>query len=202
MKTIAISIRRGATADIPIRIETEPLSYVAITNIARTAPCRITAPLHGLPNGWRAAIQNAGGLTELNVPWDRLREADLREITRIDADTLDLPGVNSQSFRPYTAGGQLAYYPPLDLTAYTGAAMDVRAEVDGPLLASYTTANARLELDATNAALWLRLSAADTLLLESAEYVFDIELTAADASVDALCAADSTLMVWPEVTTS
>lgn len=202
MKTLSLTVRRGAKADIPIRLESDTPAFVPITAMSQSAPIQIIAPAHGLPNGWRAAVMNAGGMIELNTPWNRLTNASLRRIARIDADTVAFPDVNSASFRTYTGGGQLAHYPPIDLAAYNAAAMDVRSAVGETLLAHYSTADGTLELDAANAALWIRLNDAATAELPAGTLVFDIELAAVAGGTTAICAPDSTLLVLPEITTT
>lgn len=200
MQSLSITVRRGARADIPIRIESDAVIFAAITDMTRAAPIQITAPGHGLPTGWRAAVMNARGMIELNTPWNRLQDSALRRVNRLDADTLSLPDINSVGFRPYTDGGQLAYYPPVDLAAYSAATMDVRSAIDSPQLAHYSTIAGTLELDATAAAVWVRLSDADTAALPAGNFLFDIELTALAGGTTAICSAYSTLIVLPEVT--
>lgn len=202
MQALDITIRRGATIAIPIRIESSTLNYTDISSMTRTSPLRVTATAHGIPDGWRVAIQNAGGMTQLNTPQDSVRDADLRRVTKVDANTLSFDGVNSSAWRAYTSGGQLAWYAPFDLSSYDSARMDVRDAVDGALLAAYNTADGTLEIDVENAVVWLNLSVSKTLLLAAGRHVFDIELIKGSGEVDALCSADSTLTVWPEITTS
>lgn len=202
MQKLSITVRRGAKADIPIRIESDTLVFVAITAMAKSAPLLVTAPLHGMPNGWRAAIMNAVGMTELNTPWDHLRAADFRKIALVDANSFQFPDVNSASWRTYTSGGQVVYYQPVDLSAYSAASLDVRESVGSPLLANYSTGTGTLELDTANSALWLRLSDAQSRALPAGTFVFDIELTRVAGGTTALCAPDSELIVLPEVTTT
>lgn len=201
MQKLTLTIRRGASADIPVRVESDSIAYAAITAMAKTAPLRVTAPTHGIPDDWRAGMQNAGGMTNLNTG-DILRDADLRRVTRVDANTLDFDGVNATAWRAYTSGGQVAYYAPLDLSVYTSARMDVRDAVDGALLAAYNTAAGTIEIDPTNGALWIRLTVAQTLLLAAGSHFFDLEIIKSNGNVDAVCSADSTLIVLPEITTS
>lgn len=202
MRKLSLTVRRGAKADIPIRIESDLLVFVAITSMSRSAPLLVTAPMHGMPNGWRAAIMNAGGMTELNTPWNHLRAADLRKIALVDANSFQVPDVNSASWRTYTNGGQVVYYQPIDLSAYSAASLDVRESVGATLLANYSTGTGTLELDNANSALWLRLSDAQSSALEAGTFVFDIEITRVAGGTTALCAPDSELLVLPEVTTT
>ena len=77
MKTLALTLRLGATADIPIRIESDELTFAPITAMTKSAPVRITSTGHGIPDGWRAAVLNAGGMTELNATWNAIRDSDI-----------------------------------------------------------------------------------------------------------------------------
>lgn len=201
MEKLSIEIRRGASANIPIRIESGTLSFKSITGMSNTAPLRVTAVGHGLPDGWRVAFMNTPW-DEINTPWDSMNDSALRAITVVTADTFDVVGLNSAGFTAYTSGGQVAYYPPLDLSQFASARMDIKTKVGGTLLGSYTTANGRLQLDTVNKAVWFFPSVADTLLLKAGIWVFDLELVTAGGDVTAVCSPDSVITVIPEVTTS
>lgn len=201
------SIRLGASVDIPIRVETDSLSFAAIASISRAAPSRIvtTAP-HGILDGWRCAVVDAKGMTEINAASSShpISDKDLHVVSVVDTTTLDLVGVSSLSFRAHTANtGTLAFYAPKDLTGYTAARMDVKTSADDvdPLI-TFHTDDGTLEIDTVNGALWLRLlpDTLSTALIEVGEYVTDIEMIRADG-VDALCAT-SPFVVVEEVTTS
>ncbi len=201
LSTLKIEVRLGASADIPIRIETGSLTFAPIASIAKSAPARVvTTDPHGIPDGWRATIVDAKGMTELNA--DDVSDRDLTKVTVIDATTLDLDGVSSLSFRTHTANtGAIAFYAPKDLSAYTSANMDVKKRVGGAVEANFNTTAGTLEIDVATNAVWLRLADADTALLSTRDYVFDIELTRIDG-IDAICSADSVLTITPEVTTT
>jgi len=203
MNKLTISIRRGSTVALPIRVESSVLSYAQITTIANTAPVRITATAHGLPDGWRAAVMNAKGITQLNAAWNPPKDSELRTIVVVDADMVEINDYNAAGLKAHTAGtGQLAYYAPHDLMPYEGARMNVKAKVGGEPLAIYTTTDGTLELDNATKAVWLKLSDTETMLLAAKNYVFDIELLRTGGGVEAICTADSVLTVLPEVTTT
>lgn len=202
MNKLTLTVRRGASADIPIRVESDVLSYATITAIAQSAPVRITAASHGIPDGWRAAVMNAKGMTEINAENNPPKDSELRKVTVVDANTVEFNKVNSAGFRAYVSGGQLAFYTPRDLSAYSAARMDVKTKVGGEALASYHTDDGTLELDPVNEALWLRLTAAQTGAFVARSYVFDIELVRPSGAVEAICSADSVFVVLPEVTTT
>lgn len=197
---LTLTIRRGATIDLPIRVESSRIAYRAITSISRTAPMRVTATGHGLPPSWRAAIHGAGGIVEANALSRRLREIDLWRAEKVDANTIDFVDVDATSYHAYTSGGTLAYYSPLDLSAYTAATMMLKTDASGSAQATWNTSDGTMQLDASNAALWLRLSVAQSEAVAAGTYLFDIELTRSAGGVDAICAPTSTLVVQPEIT--
>ncbi len=201
MKTLTLSLRLGATADIPIRVESDELTFAPITAMTKSAPVHIASTGHGIPDGWRAAVLNAGGMTELNAAWNAIRDSDFRRLAVIDVNTIAFPGVTSAGFRTYTTGGELAYYTPKDLAGYTGARMDIKRAVGGAVLASLSTTDGTIEIDAPNCAVWLHITPTTLVELAAGDYVFDIELITS-TDVLALCSAESVLHLLPEITTS
>lgn len=201
MDTLSIELRRGASTNIPIRIETGVLSFKSITGLSNSAPLRVTAVGHGLPDGWRVAFMNTPW-DEINTEWDSMDDSNLRTISFVSVDTFDVVGLNSAGFSTYTSGGQIAYYSPLDLTQFASARMDIRTKVGGTLLGAYTTANGRLQLDTVNKVVRILLTAADTMLIKAGSWVFDLELVTSGGDVTAVCGPDSIVTVLPEVTTT
>ena len=201
MKALSLSLRLGATADIPIRVESDELTFAPITAMTKAAPVHITSTGHGIPDGWRAAVLNAGGMTELNAAWNAIRDNDFHRISVLDVDTVVFPGITSRGFRTYTTGGDLAYYLPKDLSGYTGARMDIKRAPGGTVLASLNAAGGTIEIDAPNSAVWLHIVPTTLATLTAGDYLFDIELIDG-TDVLALCSADSVLHLLPEVTTS
>jgi hypothetical protein len=121
-----LTLTQGKTFSLTLRWESRPVKYKAITGISKTAPAIVTAPLHGVPDGWRGAISGVKGMTEINVedPND-IRDDEYRIATVIDANTLELNSVNACDFRAYTSGGYFQYYTPVDLTGFS-ARMSIR----------------------------------------------------------------------------
>lgn len=106
---IKLSVRKGASADIPLRLETGTLSFAAISAMAKSAPLRVTAPGHNIRDGWYVAIVDAKGMTELNaVDSNSIRDNEFHRVTWIDANTVDFDGISSANFKTYTSGGYLA----------------------------------------------------------------------------------------------
>ena len=199
---LTIHARLGASADIALRLETSVLKFVAIAGMSKTAPLRVTAPSHGIPDMWYVAVIDSRGMTEMNAAdSNKIRESEFHQIMVIDANTVDFMEISSASFKTYTGGGYLAYYEPIDLTGYTSARMDIKRRVGGDVELSLNTANGTLEIEASTHSVWIRLDDTDLAALPAREYVFDIELIRA-GGIDAICSADSVFKVLPEVTTS
>lgn len=201
-KLVLPDIRRGASSDIPIRIETDVLSFVPIASISKSAPMRVvTSSTHGMPDGWRGAIVDAKGLTEMNAS-SSIRDSELHRVTVINATTLDFNNVSSLNFNTHTAlTGVIAFYTPKDLSVYTSARMDLKKTVSGSIIATFSTVSSTLQIDNTAKALWLRLTAANLSAITAGQYLFDIEMVRA-SGVDALCTSDSTVNILNEITTS
>ena len=199
---LKLSARIGASADIALRLETSELRFIAITGMAKTAPLRVTAQSHGIPDLWYAAVIDPRGMTEMSaVDSNKIRESEFHQITVIDANTVDFMEISAASFSAYTGGGYLAYYEPMDLSGYTSARMDIKRRVGGDVELALNTTDGTLEIEAATHSVLIRLDDTDLAALPARDYVFDIELISATA-VDAICSAESVFEVLPEVTTS
>lgn len=199
---LSLQARLGASTDIALRLETSELRFVAITGMAKTAPLRVTAVSHGIPDLWQAAVIDARGMTEMNAAdSNAIRDAEFHQVTVVDADTVDFNGISSANFNRYTSGGFLAYYAPLDLSGYTGARMDIKRRVGGAVDLSLSTTAGTMSIDAATSTVSIALDETDLSALSARDYVFDIELIRV-GGIDAICSAESVFSVLPEVTTS
>jgi hypothetical protein len=199
---LKLSVRKGASANLPLRLETGTLSFAAISAMAKSAPLRVTATGHNIPDGWSVAIVDAKGMTELNATdSNAIRDNEFHRITWVDANTVDFDGISSAGFKTYTSGGYLAFYAPMSLASYTSARMDVKTRVGGDVIMALNTTDGTLEIEDSTSTVWIRLEDDALDAVAARDYVFDIELVNATA-VDAICSAESVLTVLPEVTTS
>ena len=195
-----LTIRRGATNVIPIRVESPVWAYASISAVAQTAPLRITADAVP-PDNWRAAIMNVRSVGDFAAANNPPKDAELLPVTVIDSETVEFNAINGASFKAHTGGGQLAWKVPLDLAPYNGVRMDVKAKVGGEALLSFSLDNG-LRLDNSTRAVWFEPSVEQSLVLAAKSYVFDIELLRTGGGVDPICSADSTITVLPEITTT
>ena len=201
LQKLTLTIRKGSAENIPIRLEQSGWSYASISAVLQTAPLRVTAPGHGIPDGWRAAIMNVKAVGDFGAANNPPKDNELHTVTVIDADTVEFNAINGAAFRAHTGGGQLAWHTPVDLNLYVGARMNVRDKVGGVLVANWTTDTNELERDVANDTLWLRLDDLVTETMTAKNKVFDIELIRTGGDADRVCAYDSTLVVLDETTT-
>ena len=201
LQKLTLTIRKGSAENIPIRLEQSKWSYASISAVAQAAPLRITAPGHGVPDGWRVAIMNVKAVGDFGAANNPPKDNELHTVTVIDADTVEFNAINGAAFRAHTGGGQLAWHTPVDLNLYVGARMNVRDKVGGVMVANWTTDTNELERDVANDTLWLRLDDLVTETLTAKNKVFDIELIRTGGDADRVCAYDSTLVVLNETTT-
>lgn len=191
-------ILQGKTFTLALRWETEPIVYKAITGITQTAPARLTVPGHGVPDGWRVAVTNVKGMTEINAEANSIRDRDYHAATVIDPNTVELNDVNAAGFRQYASGGYIQYNTPVDITGFT-ARMAVKDKVGGTVLFSLTTENARIVLDPVKRTVTLTVSATDTAALTWIKGVYELEMVSAAGVVTTLLAGS--IKVTKEVAT-
>ena len=201
LQKLTLTIRKGSAENIPIRLEQSAWSYATISAVSQTAPLRISALAHGIPDGWRVAIMNVKSVGDFAAQNNPPKDAELRPVTVIDADIVEFNAINGAAFRAYVSGGQLAYREPLDLTPYNGARMDVKDKTGGTTMVSFEL-GLGITLETLTPALLLEPTIEQSLGLAAKTYVFDIELLRTAGGVDPICSAESTLTVLPEITTT
>lgn len=108
-----LRIRKGATERIMLRWASSGYDYVNGVLFGSTAPLLITAPAHGLPDGWSVAVQNAtGGASVLNARMTPPAPSDYRVVRVIDGNTLEMNDVNPTGWRPSTPAVLIFKEPP------------------------------------------------------------------------------------------
>lgn len=196
-----LTIRKGQTFRLPIFWESEPFITVPIASINRSASVQIvTQAPHGMPDGWRAAVVDAQGLTDLNAKANPPAKSDFRQVRRIDATTIEFNGISSAGFKKahVAATGFVQFYTPHDLSGYT-ARMSIKDKVGGTELLSLTTDNGGIEIDESNSVIWLVIDAADAAAIAWKSGGYDLELVAPDGTVTAILTGK--VAVVPEFTT-
>jgi hypothetical protein len=188
-----LTINKGKTFSRLLRWEAPPIIYAEITNITQEAPAEITAPSHGIPDGWRVAVVSVKGMTQINADNDPPRDRDYTPATVVDANTVRLNKINAAGFRPYTSGGYLQYNTPVDLAGMT-ARMMIKDRVGGEELVELTTENGGIDIDTAAYTITLTISAAATAALTGKKGVYDLEMVSADGTVTLLLFGDVTIV--------
>lgn len=176
---------QGSTFSLVLRWETEPIVYRPIAAISQSAPVRITAPGHGLVEGWRAAVVGGKGMDELRATPNELRDRDYHQATVVDADTVEFNDVNAAGFKAYVGGAHLQYNTPVDLTGYV-ARLVVKDRIGGAVLFEMTPENGRILLDPALHTITLTATADDLAAQTWAKGVYELEMESASAVVTKL----------------
>lgn len=178
-------IEQGKTFAQLLRWETLPIIYKQITNISQSAPVRLTVPGHGVPDGWRCAVTNVKGMTEINATANALKDKDYHQATVVNQDIIEFNDTNATGFKPYLSGGTLQYNTPTNLAGFT-ARMMIRRKLNDPVLCSLTTENGGISISPDNKRILVTISADDTAAFDWNKGVYDLEMIAPDGTVTAL----------------
>jgi hypothetical protein len=175
---MAITIRKGSSYLLATRWEQSVVRYVPITNVSNTAPVVITAPAHGMPDGWRFAVSGIkGGGDALNAKHAPPKDRDYFEAKVLDEDTIEINAVNGAGWPAFVSGGILQFNLPIDLSDVS-VVLQVQetAEKSSPVLIELSTANGTIFTGAEGMVSAI-FSPADTELLEIPSAFFDMEIT-------------------------
>lgn len=183
---------QGSTFSLVLRWEKEPIVYKPITAVTQTAPVRITAPAHGLVEGWRTAVVGGKGMDELRAVPNEIKDRDYHQATVIDVDTLEFNDVNAAGFKAYGGGAHLQYNTPVELTGYA-ARLIVKDKVGGATLFEMTTENNRIVLDPISHTITLVVTAADLADQIWAKGVYELELESLSGVVTKLMGGAATV---------
>lgn len=188
---VPLHICRGKTWSKPFRWGQSRKVYKPITAATVAAPCVMTVPSHGIPDGWVYQVANAKGMTELNT------ESVYRQAIVLDANSVEINELDASALDPYTGGGILSYPMPVDLTGYT-ARMHARESVDSTTTIFTLTSPAGIVIDNTLKLITPQLTAVATAALTEFAGVYDIEMV--DALDRVYLLAYGSLEIITEVT--
>lgn len=181
-----LTIRKGSTFSKVLRWESGTIVFKPVTGITAAAPPVVTATAHGLPDGWRVALTNVRGMTQINAAKNPPKLAEYRKVKVLTANTCELTAVDASGYSPYTSGGIAWYRQPTDLAGYT-ARMQIRESLDSAtVLLALTTENSRIALDNTLKTITLTINATDTAAIAWASGVYDLEMVSPGGVVTAL----------------
>lgn len=181
-----IVITKGKTFSRVIRWESKPFIYKPITGISQAAPAVVTAVGHGAPDGWRGAVVSAGGMRQINAKSAPPTDSEMYPMTVLGVDSVGFNDINSAEFAPYTTGGYLQFYTPVDLAGFS-AELQIRSTALAADPALLTLASpADIVLDNTGKTITLTIAASVTAALAFASGVYELELTSGSGVVTRL----------------
>lgn len=193
-----LEICKGATYLNVLRWESATCVFRTITGITKAAPPVISATGHGVPDGWRVAVTNVLGMTQINAADNPPKTNQYVKSQLITADTLSLKCVDASGFGTYTSGGILRYNLPVDLAGYT-ARMQVRAsQSDAVILLELTTANGGIVIDNILKTITITITATATAAFTFTGGVYDLEMVAPGGVVTRLL--EGSVVIGEEVT--
>lgn len=189
-----LTIKQGSTFTRVLRWESPTVVYKPITAVAKSAPVRITAAAHGIPDGWRVNIQSVQGMKQLNGLNTPPKASDYHRATVIDATTVELNDVNALEYGAYTSGGVVAFNQPVDLTGYT-ARMQIKTKLADTtnLLELTSSPAAGLTVDNVAKTITITLTAAQTAALTFKTAVYSLEMVSSATVVTEILSGTLTL---------
>lgn len=182
-----IFVAQGHTYSTVLRWETPPIVRKPITAItALTGSARINVPGHGVPDGWRVAVTNAKGMTEINaVNPNSVRDSEYYSATVLDQDNIELNNVNAAGFKPHTLNtGFIQYNTPASLTGLTGR-IRLKTRKGGTVIASNLVTDAPLNIlglviDTTAHTITITFPSTATTALAGKDGWYDVEMVSSD----------------------
>lgn len=185
-----ILITRGDTFSMVVLWEDRDVIVrkpITAISLASGAP-RLSVAAHGLVAGWRAYCTMVGGMREINAENIPPRDRDFHEVTVINADTIELNGVDpvddsGRAWSAYTSGGFLNFYAVKDLSAAT-ARMQIKTKIGGELIASSEAADSPLDIISIDVSPSLKrttivIAATDTAAIVAKHGVTNLEMVEA-----------------------
>lgn len=193
-----LDLRQGETYSLVVRWGDRPYVYKAISAIAATAPLRLSAAAHGVPNGWPVAVISTMGTFGLNAANWPPAGADWHDATVVDTGTIVLDDVNTDVLRNYVASGYVVYETPVDLAGYSARAK-MKDRLGGSTLLTLTSDAGDILIDNVLKTITLNISAIATAALTWQRGVYDLEVVSPSGVVTTLLTGS--VLVAQEVTT-
>lgn len=200
MKKHDICLRKGASFTLPLMWEGERLIYRPITSIENTAPVRLTAAAHGVPDGWLVAVANAKGLTDLNATRNPPRDVEYHVATVTGPNVIEFNKTNATAMKAHTANtGQIVYHEPALNPIGAKARMQVKNRLGGTTLFQLSTEDGGITLDPVLYRITLTIPAEALVDATWKKGVYDLEVEDASGVVTPLIYG--TFVLTDEVTT-
>lgn len=175
MKKQALNIRQGTTFEFSVLWERATFVYKTIEAVAQSAPVRLTVTGHGVPDGWKVAVQNVKVPTDLNAENNPPKDSEFRTATVVSVDEIEFNAINGAGFKAYTTGGQIAYYQPGDLSG-AEARMKIKNKLGGTVLYELSSTIGNILLDVAKARVTIVIEDDETEAFSWTSGVYDLEV--------------------------
>ena len=196
-----IALRKGSSARITVRWETEPWLYAAIASISQAAPVGITLQAAAqIPDGWRVAVLDAKGLSQLNAQNNPAKKPDMRRASVASGTQLTFNELSGAGFGKHVANtGYIAWMTPHALAGYI-ARMDIKDRIGGTTLLTLNSVGGAIEINDSDKTITLIFEPADTEGVAWNSAIYDLEMVSAGGYVTPILFGPVTLT--DEATTS
>lgn len=205
---IDLTITRGKTFEFGFLYADDEPRQILITGMPSKVPPQLTAPGHGLPDGWPFWVSCVKAPAELNSSAGssdayEVMSSDPYFVKVVDVDTIEVPGVIAACWKAFSGSGVLITLRPVDLTGWQCRAQ-VRDKVGGQVLFSWHSDPAEnpdgeAVVDVALSIFFLKMDAATATALTWKKGVYDFEAIAPGGEVYPLTAISS-ITVEDEVT--
>lgn len=187
-------VKQGSSWSRVLRWESPVVTYKAITAIPKSAPVSITSATHGVPEGWRVAVQSVQGMKQINALNDPLKTSDYHQATVVDANTVTFNDTNALEYTAYTSGGVLVFNTPVDMAGFT-ARMQIKAKLADTtsILELTTDANDGIVIDNVVKTITITLAATQTAALTLKSMVYSLEMVSSGGVVTEILSGKLTL---------
>lgn len=169
-----ITFIQGKTFKTLVFWEAEPMCYRPITGITKSAPVVVTAPGHGLVDGWAATVVSAVGMKEINALKSPPEVGEYHPVRVVDADRVEINDINSSAFTEYVSGGYLQFYSAVDLVGKVFR-MSVKNKVGGTEYLRLTSENGGIIVNLVTKTITIYVSATDTAGFTWKRGVYEVE---------------------------
>lgn len=174
-------IRKGSSTEFVFWWQNPKFIYKPISGVSQSAPVQLSCTGHGMNDGQYFCVTGVkGGGQQLNGNPEKI--ADYHKATLVDADTVEINGVNSADWSAYVSGGHIQYREPLNLTGCT-AFGQLRETVDAvfPIM-EFSTVDGSIVIDELEGKVTIKFDPSITELVEVENAVFDYRIVFPDLS--------------------
>ncbi len=173
---VNFTLIQGETWERVVRWEQGTYVYRNITGITKAAPVVLHVPGHDLLDGWRFAVSNVVGMTQINAKNEPPTDEEYHVAKYVDTDHVEINALNGLGFSTYTSGGVIRYRPPEDLTSYTARMYLRKSAKSASPYFQMTSEDGHIVINNTTKTITLKLSDEETEAFTFTRARYDLEM--------------------------